>query len=200
MKNPKRTGFLTLLALSLVAFFSAGCGNSESFVFTGTQNQPTPGTGSLQFRFLSPLIPAQTAAELPEGTAQLYFSLHTGNPPSDANLDSAVGPVSVDALNDDGTYVLNNVDPVVNTVVIVATTADGLPLAAWQATGIDVVEDETVLVDLGDAEPIDFTVTASPDPLRLVRGGDAVQLNLTLNFTNGTTIALPSYNAPDVTI
>ena len=199
MRSPKTTGFLALLALSLVAFFSAGCGSSESFAFTNSSpTRPDPSTtGDLQFRF-TPAVAAQSAALLPEGAAQLYISLHTGTPPSEANLDSIV-KVSIDELNEDGTYLLEGVDPMVNTVVILATTADELPLAAWQAGGIEVVLGETVLVDLGEVLDITYTVTPSPNPLRLIRGGKGEQLSLTLSFSNGTEFEVPGYDNSNVT-
>ena len=187
----KLQSLLALLTLSLVAVFAVGCGDSENFVFTGNTNTVNPGnTGNLSFRFDRAL--AQTEGEVPAGTTKLLFSLHSGNPPSQANL------VDVRLLPFSDSVILEDVDPSVTVVVVTALSAEDFPLAALQGNA-NVVVGTTQPVDLGTAEPITFdAITVSPDLVNVVKDGDSVQLQLTLAFGNGSVITLPSFDAPEV--
>ena len=187
----KLQSLLALLTLSLVAVFAVGCGDSENFVFTGNTNTVNPGTtGNLSFRFDRAL--AQTEGEVPAGTTQLLFSLHSGNPPSQANL------VDVRLVPFSDSVVLEDVDPSVTVVVVTALSADDFPLASLQGNA-GVVVGTTQPVDLGTAQPITFdAITVSPDLVNVVKDGDSVQLQLTLAFGNGSVITLPSFDAPEV--
>ena len=187
----KLQSLLALLTLSLVAVFAVGCGDSDNFVFTGNTNTVNPGnTGALSFRFDRAL--AQTEGEVPAGTAQLLFSLHSGNPPTQANL------VDVRLVPFSDSVILEDVDPSVTVVVVTALSADDFPLASLQGNA-NVIVGTTQPVDLGTAEPITFdAITVSPDLVNVVKDGDSVQLQLTLAFGNGTVITLPSFDAPEV--
>ena len=187
----KLQSLLALLTLSLVAVFAVGCGDSENFVFTGNTNTVNPGnTGALSFRFDRAL--AQTEGEVPAGTTQLLFSLHSGNPPSQANL------VDVRLLPFSDSVILEDVDPSVTVVVVTALSADGFPLVALQGNA-NVIVGTTQPVDLGTAQPITFdAITVSPDPVNVQKDVNSVQLQLTLAFGNGSVITLPSFDAPEV--
>ena len=187
----KLQSLLALLTLSLVAVFAVGCGDSENFVFTGNTNTVNPGnTGALSFRFDRAL--AQTEGEVPAGTTQLLFSLHSGNPPSQANL------VDVRLLPFSDSVILEDVDPSVTVVVVTALSSDGFPLAALQGNA-NVIVGTTQPVDLGTAQPITFdAITVSPDPVNVQKDVNSVQLQLTLAFGNGSVITLPSFDAPEV--
>ncbi|MCA9781201.1 MAG: hypothetical protein KC800_30985, partial [Candidatus Eremiobacteraeota bacterium] len=189
MKNFRNV--LALLTLSLVTVFAVGCGDSDNFVFTGNTNTVNPGnTGNLSFRFDRAL--AQTEGEVPAGTTQLLFTLHSGNPPTQANL------VEVRLVPFSEEVILEDVDPSVTVVVVTALTAEDLPLAALQGNA-SVIVGTTQPVDLGSAEPISFdAITVSPDLVNVQKDVNSVQLQLTLAFGNGTVITLPSFNAPEV--
>lgn len=189
MKTFKR--LTALFMLSLVAAFAVGCGDSDEFVFTGNTNTANPGnTGNLSFRFDRAV--AQTEGEVPAGTTQLLFSLHSGAPPTQTNLVE----VRLEPFSDE--VVLEEVDPSVTVVVVTALTADDFPLVALQGDA-NVVIGTTQPVDLGNAEPITFdSIVASPDPVNVQKGRDPVQLSLALAFGNGTVITLPSFDTPEV--
>lgn len=187
----KLQSLLALLTLSLVAVFAVGCGDSDNFVFTGNTNTVNPeNTGNLSFRFDRAL--AQTEGEVPAGTTQLLFTLHSGNPPTQANL------VEVRLLPFSDSVILENVDPSVTVVVVTALSADDFPLAALQGNA-NVIVGTTQPVDLGAAQPITFdAITVSPDTVNVQKDVNTVQLQLTLAFGNGTVITLPSFDAPEV--
>ena len=171
--------------------FAVGCGDSDNFVFTGNTNTVNPGnTGNLSFRFDRAL--AQTEGEVPAGTTQLLFTLHSGNPPTQANL------VEVRLVPFSEEVILEDVDPSVTVVVVTALSAEDFPLAALQGNA-NVVVGTTQPVDLGSAQPISFdAITVSPDLVNVQKDVNSVQLQLTLAFGNGTVITLPSFNAPEV--
>ena len=180
----------SLLALMLASFLSilaVGCGNSsDDFVFTNNNNGVVNPNGNLTFRFTR----AVTQQEVPADTIQLAFSLHSGSPPTAANLVET----RLVAYND--VVVLEDVDPSVTTVVVTAVGTNGVPLVAYQGTTV-VVPGTTQEVTLGNGTPITFdTLDVSPQVVNVVKGGEGVQLQFTLSFGNDTTIVLPSFNSP----
>jgi hypothetical protein len=182
---------LAILTLTLVTLFSVGCGDSDNFVFTGNTNVANPGqTGNLQFRFDRAL--AQTVGDVPAGTTQLLFALHSGNPPSQANLVETRLVAYADEV------ILEDVDPSVNTIVVVALSDEQLPLLSLLGFAT-VIVDTTQPVDLGNAEIITFdALTATPNLVQLQKDGDSVQMSLTLGFSNGSEVTLTQYDAPEV--
>jgi hypothetical protein len=180
-----------ILTLTLVTLFSVGCGDTDNFVFTNTNVAANPGqTGNLQFRFDRAL--AQTVGDVPAGTTQLLFALHSGNPPSQANL------VETRLVNYADEVILEDVDPSVNTIVVVALSDEQLPLISLLGFAT-VIVDTTQPVDLGNAEIITFdALTAAPNLVQLQKDGDSVQVSLTLGFSNGSEVTLTQYDASEV--
>lgn len=181
-KFQAKSVLLTLLVVGLVSLFSVGCGNSrDQFVATGNNN----GTGNLVFRFV------KAQATVPANTAQLVFSLHSGNPPTNANLVETRGPIAFNT-----TVTLTGVPTNVTTVVVTALDSNGLPIAVLSGTGITVAAGQSTNVNLGTFAAVTLdAITATPNPVNLVQNGAGVQLVLTGSFSNGSTATLPISNS-----
>jgi hypothetical protein len=189
MKNTlKNTTLLTFLTLCMVALFAVGCGDSEEFVATGPVVAPGTG-GNLSFAFDRAL--AQTAGQVPAATTQLIFSLHSGNPPTQANLVET----RLVAFNE--SIVLEDVDPSVTTVVVLALSSEQFPLVTLQGDAV-VVVGTTQPVDLAGATIITYdALTVAPQLVNVVKDAAGVQLDLTLAFSNGSTFNLVNFDAPE---
>lgn len=184
-----------LLAVSLVAVMSAGCGSSssDSFVFTGQNQVNNPTTGSLAFNFQQ----ATAQSVVPAGTTSLRFDLYLSSTAELGTLFETLTFPYADRI------VIPDVPVQVKFVVVTALNRDGLPLNT-RSGAVTIEPGEVTEVALGDPAIVLFGETSvSPDPVNLVLDpfasttSDSEQVTMT-GLLGGSTFLLP-VNADSVT-
>lgn len=196
-----RQVYSTGLLLTILAFLATGCGDSENFVFTGTNvTPPAATTGDLTFNFQQ----APAAQDIvPNGTTNLRFDFFSTDPPAQSSF------VFTENRAFNTVVVIEDVPSNCVSVLVTAFNSDGLPLATYSGSFV-VQPGQNVPVDLNDAVPVTLdAITVSPDPMNLVYGSDVpffinnpsdenieliggdVQAVITGSFSNGSTAQLP---------
>jgi hypothetical protein len=185
----KKTKFiLALLAVSLITVLAVGCGSTDNEFVGVATGRGSSQVGNLSFAFFG--VNPQIAGEVPANTASLRFDMFSTKPPAATSL------VLTETRQYSESIVIEDVPINVICVVVTALDANGFPLVSLQGSA-NVILGETTPVDLGNAEPITFEkLTITPDPTNVSKGGDAVQLFFTLEFSNGSIFQLNSFDAP----
>ena len=193
--------YSTGLLLTILAFLATGCGDSENFVFTGTNvTPPAATTGDLTFNFQQ----APAAQDIvPNGTTNLRFDFFSTDPPAQSSF------VFTENRAFNTVVVIEDVPSNCVSVLVTAFNSDGLPLATYSGSFV-VQPGQNVPVDLNDAVPVTLdAITVSPDPMNLAYGTDIpfflgdptdeiieliggdVQAVINGSFSNGSTAQLP---------
>ncbi|MFA5509184.1 MAG: hypothetical protein WC314_21580 [Vulcanimicrobiota bacterium] len=202
--TPRRLS-LAALGLFVLAVMATGCGNSESFVFTGN-TPPADTTGNLIFNFEQQTV-QQAPDIVPSTTATLRFDLFATDPPAESSF------VFTETHEFQTRIVLEDVPSNCVSVLVTALDENGLPLATYSGS-FEVLVGEDVVVDLNDAEPVTLEkITVSPDPMNMFYSADVpffesfralpdnsiipwfqngdVQVTIRGEFSNGSSIDLP---------
>lgn len=202
-KFKAKSALLTLLALSFVALFAVGCGDSrDDFVITNTNNNPAT-QGNLVFNFQQ-AVTQQVPDTVPAGTASLRFDFFSTNPPDAESL------VFTETRAFAQEIVIEDVPSNVVSVLVTAFDANGFPLATLSGD-VTVIIGATNPVDLDDSNPVTFdALTVAPDPVLIViddngnqatvvetgsgeqANGNTEQLLFTGSFSVGTPQTLPA--------
>ena len=196
-----RQAYSTGLLLTILAFLATGCGDSENFVFTGTNvTPPAATTGDLTFNFQQ----APAAQDIvPNGTTNLRFDFFSTDPAAQSSF------VFTENRAFNTVVVIEDVPSNCVSVLVTAFNSDGLPLATYSGSFV-VQPGQNVPVDLNDAVPVTLNaITVSPDPMNLTYGSDVpffinnpsdetieliggdVQAVINGSFSNGSTAQLP---------
>lgn len=193
----KFKSLLALLSVSFLAIMAMGCGsNGTEFVGVATGNQGT-AVGNLSFAF-NPINP-QIAGDVSSRAARLQFALFSTPiaDPTDPAQVAAATLVDIRLVNFAESIILEDVPTNAVTVLVTAVDENGYPLNLLQGS-FTVVVGETTPVDLGNSITINFSsLTVTPDPTNVAKGGDPVQLIFTIGFDNGTQFQLFGFDAPE---
>lgn len=193
----KFKSLLAVLSVSLLAIMAMGCGSDNNeFVGVATGNQGT-STGNLSFAFTT--INPQIAGDVSAQTARLQFAIFSTPiaDPTDPEQVAAATLVDIRLVNFAESIVLEDVPTNAVTVLVTAVDKDGYPLNLLQGS-FTVTLGETTPVDLGNSIAINFSsLTVTPDPTNVAKGGESVQLTFTIGFDNGTQFQLFSFDAPE---
>lgn len=173
-KFQSRSALLTLLVVGFVSLFAVGCGDSDNFVFTGTNNTPITGdTGNLVFRFTQ----AQTVDTVPTGTTSLRFDFFSSRTPSLATF------LFTETRSYAELIIIEDVPVETQSVVVTAFGANGQPLAVLTGDTNVIIGGDSEVDLVFNSNPTFNSITLSPNPaIILTPGSDTQQVTVTANF------------------
>jgi len=173
-KFQSRSALLTLLVVGFVSLFAVGCGDSENFVFTGTNNTPITGdTGNLVFRFTQ----AQTVDTVPTGTTSLRFDFFSSRTPSLATF------LFTETRSYAELIIIEDVPVETQSVVVTAFGANGQPLAVLTGDTNVIINGDSEVDLVFNSNPTFNSITLSPNPaIILTPGSNTQQVSVTGNF------------------
>lgn len=173
-KFQSRSALLTLLVVGFVSLFAVGCGDSENFVFTGTNNTPITGdTGNLVFRFTQ----AQTVDTVPTGTTSLRFDFFSSDTPSLATF------LFTETRSYAELIIIEDVPVETQSVVVTAFGANGQPLAVLTGDVNVIIGGDSEVDLVFNSNPTFNSITLSPNPaIILTPGSNTQQVSVTANF------------------
>jgi hypothetical protein len=191
MEAARSSVFAPVMLAIFIAILFTGCGNSENFVFTGTNpNPPAPSQlGSLTYNF----VLAQEVFTAPSGTTDVRFQLYTG-PNGTGTLNDTINRPFANQI------VLTDVSTAVQSTVITFYGANGIPLLQV-VTASQVVSDENTVVvysDLVGTVPTFDTFTVSPG-LTVLNVADTAQIEVVAEYSTGDVVTLTGNSTSGVT-
>lgn len=141
----------------------------------------------LVFRFAQQ-VAAQAIDIVPAGTTNLRFDFFS------TEVASANSLLFSETRAFATTVTFTDVPASTRSVLVTAFGSDGFPLVTLTST-IVLDSGESTEVDLNEAQPVTLTsLEASPEVVILAQG-ESQQISLTAEFSNGSTVAIPSSRA-----
>jgi hypothetical protein len=169
-----KSALLTLLAIGLVSLFAVGCGSSDNFVATGTNNNnANPAqSGNLIFNFV------QAQDTVPVGTTTLRFDFFSSDPPSLASF------LFTETRSFASQIIIQDVPPEVEVVVVTAFGDNNEPLAVLTGNAVVVLGGDSTVDLVFNSNPTFNSLTLTPAPAIILspQSSTTAQVAVSTNF------------------